>query len=170
VKRLGALSPETVGEVIGGLQEMFAEQATCASREFRPEEATTMTHRHRISLSRRQVLRDAALTLAAVLLAFAAFDDITTDAAATFTAEWTGLAVCGVCLAFVSWRLLRSAQPWLGSLSIVAVIAGVAAGSTIQPGTGPFSFEYLLTVAVLLWFLGLSAMMAAQAWQGAEAK
>jgi hypothetical protein len=41
-------------------------------------------------------LRESAATLAAVVLAFAAFDDITTDRATTFTFEWLGLAACGI--------------------------------------------------------------------------
>ena len=127
-----------------------------------------MTQAHRTEPSRRQLLRDAALTLSAILLAFAAFDDITTDTATTFTAEWIGLTVCGVWLAIVSWRLLRGAQRWLGSMSMVAVIAEVAAGSTIRPGTGPFKVEYLLTIAGLFWFLGLVAILAGQAWRWAD--
>jgi peptidoglycan/LPS O-acetylase OafA/YrhL len=127
-----------------------------------------MTQGQRTVRSRRQLLRDAVLTLTAVLLAFAAFDDITTDTATTFTPEWIGLAVCGVWLVIVSWRLLRGEQRWIGSISMVAVAAGVGAGSTIRPGTGPFAVEYLLTVAGLLWFLGLVAILAGQAWQWAD--
>jgi hypothetical protein len=108
------------------------------------------------------------LTLTAVLLAFAAFDDITTDTATIFTAEWTGLAVCAVWFGIVSRRLLRRAQRGLGSISTVAVITGVAAGSSIRPGTGPFNGEYLLTIAGLLWFLGLVAILAGQAWRWAD--
>ena len=109
-----------------------------------------MTHGHRAERSRRPLLRDAAGTLATVLLAFAAFDDITTDRATTFTFEWVALAVCGVWLLTVSWRLLRSEIRWLGAVSVVALVAAVGAGSTIRPGTGPFQIEYLTTIAGLL--------------------
>ena len=126
---------------------------------------TYMTPEPRSERSRGQLLRDAAVTLAAVLLAFAAFDDITTDTATTFTFEWVGLAVCGVCLLFVSWRLLRSEHRWLGSLSVVALAAAAGAGSTIRPGTGPFQIEYLITLAGLLWFLLLVGMLTALAWR-----
>jgi hypothetical protein len=124
-----------------------------------------MTHGHRPERSRRQLLRDAAVTLATVLLAFAAFDDITTDTATTFTFEWVGLAVCGVWLLIVSWRLLRSEHRWLGSISEVALVAAVGAGSAIRPGSGPFQIEYLTTIAGLLWFLGLVGILTGQAWR-----
>jgi peptidoglycan/LPS O-acetylase OafA/YrhL len=124
-----------------------------------------MTLGHRAEQSRRQLLRDAAVTLATVLLAFAAFDDITTDTATTFTFEWVGLAVCGVWLLIVSWRLLRSEHRWLGSISVVALVAAVGAGSAIRPGTGPFQIEYLTTIAGLIWFLGLVGILTGQAWR-----
>lgn len=127
-----------------------------------------MTHGHRDERSRGQLLRDAAVTLAAVLLAYAAFDDITTDRATTFTVEWVGLAVCGVALAIVSWRLVRSEHRWLGSISAVALVAAIGAGSTIRPGTGPFQIEYLTTIAGLLWFLGLVGILTGQAWRRAD--
>jgi peptidoglycan/LPS O-acetylase OafA/YrhL len=127
-----------------------------------------MTPGHRTEPSRGQLLRDAALTLTAVLVAFAAFDDITTDTATTFTAERIGLAVCGVWLVILSSRLLRGEQRWLGAISMVVVVAGVSAGSRIRPGTGPFDVAYLLTIAGLLWFSALVAILAAQAWRWAD--
>jgi hypothetical protein len=127
-----------------------------------------MTEGHRPGPSRRQLLREATVTLAAVLLAFAAFDDITTDNATTFTVEWAALAACGVWLVIVSWRLLRREHRWLGSVSGVAVVAAVGAGSSIRPGTSPFQFEYLATMAGLLWFLGLVVILASLAWQRAD--
>jgi hypothetical protein len=124
-----------------------------------------MAYGHRAERSRRQLLRDAAVTLATVLLAFAAFDDITTDTATTFTFEWVGLAVCGVWLLIVSWRLLRSRHRWLGSVSLVALVAAAGAGSAIRPGSGAFQTEYLTTIAALLWFLGLAGILTGQAWR-----
>ena len=127
-----------------------------------------MTRIHRPELSRRQLLRDAAVTFGTVLLAFAAFDDITTDTATTFTVEWSSLAVCGAWLLSVSWRLLRSEHRWLGSISVVVLVAAVGAGSSIRPGTGPFQVEYLTTIAGLLWFLALAAILTGQAWRQAD--
>jgi hypothetical protein len=54
------------------------------------------------------IVRDAAITIVALLLMFAALDDITTDNATTFSAEYSALAICGGWLAFVSARLVRS--------------------------------------------------------------
>jgi hypothetical protein len=127
-----------------------------------------VTQGHRAERSRRQLLRDAAVTLATVLLAFAAFDDITTDTATTFMSEWVGLAVCGAWLLIVSWRLLGSGHRRLGSISVVALVAAVGAGSAIRPGTGPFQIEYLTTIAGLLWFLGLAGILTRQAWRRAD--
>lgn len=123
-----------------------------------------MTYGNRPELPPRQLLRDAAVTLAAVLLAFAAFDDITTDRATAFTVEWAGLAVCAVWLLAVSWRVLRSQHQWLGSISMVVLVVAAGAGSTIRPGTDPFHIEYLTTIAALLWFLSLAGILAGQAW------
>ena len=127
-----------------------------------------MMYRHRAERSVQRSLRDAVVTVVTVLLAFAAFDDITTDNATTFTIEWVSLAVCGVWLLIVSYRLLRSRHRWLGSASGVALVAGVGAGSAVSPGTGPFQIEYLTTVAALLWFLALAGILTGRAWRRAD--
>jgi hypothetical protein len=127
-----------------------------------------MTYRQSDERSGHRSLRDAAVTLVTVLLAFAAFDDITTDNATTFTVEWVSLAVCGVSLLIVSCRLLWSRHRWLGSASGVALVVGVGAGSAVRPGTGPFQVEFLTTVAALLWFLGLAGILTGQAWRRAD--
>jgi hypothetical protein len=123
-----------------------------------------MTHAHPPSVSRHQLFWEAAITLAVALLAFAAFDDITTDAAATYTFEWIALAACGTWLAMVAVRLLRRRHRWLGVVSVAAVIAGVGAGSLIRSGTGPVQFESVSTLLALAWFLALAVILAAQAW------
>jgi cation transport ATPase len=124
-----------------------------------------MTDMNRAGQSRGQLLRDALLTFTAVLIAFAAFDDITTDTASTFTFEWLGLSVCTACLLVVSWRLVRGEHRWLGSVSVIALVVAVGAGSTIRPGTGPSRVEYLATIAGLVWFLGLGGILATRAWR-----
>jgi hypothetical protein len=123
-----------------------------------------MTNEHRAERW-RQWLRDAAVTLAAVVLAFAAFDDITTDRAATFTVEWVGLAMCAAWLFALSWRLVRSEHRRLGFISLIALVVVVGAGSTIRAGIDPFRAEYLTTMAGLLWFLALAGILAGQAWR-----
>jgi hypothetical protein len=119
-----------------------------------------MTHLNRAGKSRGQVLRDGALTFAAALIAFAAFDDITTDIATTFTFEWLGLGVCAAWLLAVSWRLVRGGHRWRGSVSVIALVVAAGAGSTIRPGTNPFRIEYLAPIAGLVWFLGLGGILA----------
>jgi cation transport ATPase len=123
-----------------------------------------MTDVNRSGQSRGQLLRDALLTCTAVLLAFAAFDDITTDNATTFTFEWLGLAACAVWLLIVCWRLVRGEHRWLGSVSLIALAVAVGAGSTIRSGTD-FRVAYLATMAVLVWFLALGGILATRAWR-----
>jgi peptidoglycan/LPS O-acetylase OafA/YrhL len=127
-----------------------------------------MTHAHSPSASRRQLFLEAAITLAAVVLAFAAFDDITTDRATAFTFEWIGLAACGVWLMILAVRLLRREHRWLGAVSAAAVIAGIGAGSLIRSGTGPVQIESVSTLLALGWFLALAVILAAQGLDRAE--
>ncbi len=115
--------------------------------------------------SRGQLLRDAVLTIAAVMIAFAALDDITTDTAATFTFEWVGLAVCATWLLIVSWRLLHGEHRRLGWVSLIALAVAVAAAPTISPRSEPFRIEYLLTMVALVWFAALGGILATRAWR-----
>jgi len=126
-----------------------------------------MQQKHRAELSRQELFRDAAVALATVLLAFAAFDDITTDNDSNFILEWVVLAVCAVGLLIVSWRLLRSDHVWLGSVSLVVLVATVVAGSTIGLSSSPLQAAYLTIFAGLLWFLGLAATLTGLAWRRA---
>ena len=52
-------------------------------------------------------MRDALLAIVALLIAYAALDDIKTGADTSFTLEWIALAVCGVILIGVGWRLVQ---------------------------------------------------------------
>lgn len=124
-----------------------------------------MTDLNRAGQLRGQLLRDAVLTFTAVLIAFAAIDDITTDTATTFTVEWLGLGLCAAGLLMVSLRVVRSNHRWLGLVSVIALAVAVSAGSTIRPGTDPFRVEYLATIAGLIWFLGLGGILATRAWR-----
>jgi hypothetical protein len=96
----------------------------------------------------------------AVLLSFAAFDDITTDTATDFTVEYAVLAACGVGLLVTSLQLLRGGHRVLGRVSVVA-LAGAAWGQRgIGPGIRPgFWPEYLVMVAALLWFAALAVFL-----------
>ncbi len=111
----------------------------------------------------RHLLRDAIVTFLVVLLAYGAFDDITTDRDTSFVVEWVALAVCAVWLGSVVWRLLRGGHRWLGSMSMVALVAGVGAGALVRPGADPFPVEFFAAIGALLWFLALAAILAGQA-------
>ena len=127
-----------------------------------------MRQTHRAEPARGQLLRDAAVTFGTVLLAWAAFDDITTDNDTNFTIEWFALAMCGVWLLIVSWRLLRSEHRLLGSVSVVVIVATVIAGSTIGLSSSPLQAAYLTIFGGLLWFVGLAAILAGRAWRSAD--
>lgn len=124
-----------------------------------------MEHTHHARQFRRDLLRDAALTFAAVVLAFAALDDITTDKAANFIFERLGLAACAVWLFIVAWRLVRGGHLVLGVVSVIVLVASAAAQFAIGPGTVPLQFEYLVMMAGLVWFLSLAGIFAVFAWR-----
>jgi len=83
-----------------------------------------------------RLFANAAITLVALLLVFAAFDDITTDNATTFRVEYTFLAGCAGWLLFVAWSLIRGGQRTLGFASLVALASALWAQHAIGPGHG----------------------------------
>lgn len=104
-----------------------------------------------------QYLALGLATLAALLLMFAAFDDITTDNATTFRTEYAFLLACAAWLIFVALRLLRAGHQLLGGVSLLAVAAGVWAQRAIGPGIVPgFWAEYVVATAAYLWFVALA--------------
>jgi len=70
-------------------------------------------------------MRVAVLTIVALLLAFCAFDDITTGNESSFITEYAALLLCAFWLLFVSVRLLRGAHRFLGAISLFALAGGV---------------------------------------------
>lgn len=109
---------------------------------------------------------DAVITLGAVFLAYAAFDDITTDKAATFTVEYGALALCGAWALGVAVRLLRDGRIALGAVSLAALAAGVWGQRAIGPGTAPSSeWHYVATVAAVAWFLVLALALLVVGWR-----
>lgn len=104
-----------------------------------------------------QYLASGLATFAALLLIFAAFDDITTDNATTFRTEYALLLACAGWLIFVAVRLLRAGHQLLGGASLLAVAAGVWAQRAIGPGIVPgFWAEYVVATAAYLWFVALA--------------
>ena len=93
----------------------------------------------------------------ALLLIFAAFDDITTDNATTFRTEYALLLACAGWLIFIAVRLLRAGHQLLGGASLLAVVAGVWVQRAIGPGIAPgFWAEYVVATAAYLWFVALA--------------
>jgi hypothetical protein len=103
------------------------------------------------------VIAGGLLTLAAVFLAYGAFDDITTDNATSFTFEYTLLTVCAVWCLFIAIRFLVRGRHLLGIMSLSILCAAVWGQRAIGPGTVPnIQPEYIATVVSLIWFLMIS--------------
>src|SRR5688572_9968272 len=83
------------------------------------------------------LLREGSLTLVALLLAFAAFDDITTDNDTDFTVEYAALVVCAIWLMFVAFRLIQGSRPVLGGIAFVALAGAVWAQREVGPDSAP---------------------------------
>jgi hypothetical protein len=99
-------------------------------------------------------------TLVFWILAFAAFDDITTDNATSFKAEYFFLSICALWGLFLSTRLTLRGYRFLGILSGLMFAATVWGQRGIGPGTVPGWWpEYVATVTGLLWFLVLSGIL-----------
>ena len=105
-------------------------------------------------------------TLAFLLLAYLAFDDITTDNATSFPLEYTFLLACAVWGLFVAARLIRRGNHILGLISIFMLAGAVWGQRKVGPGTVPsWQLEYLATLAGMLWFLVLSAILVAMGFR-----
>jgi peptidoglycan/LPS O-acetylase OafA/YrhL len=116
---------------------------------------------------RPRLLRDAILTVAVVILAFLAFDDITTDSATSFPAERLTLAVCATWCVGLAWRLLRERRRVIGVLSLGVVAIALWGQRDIGPGTvASWEPHYLAVVVSLGWFLFVAGILANQAWRG----
>ncbi|HEU4939226.1 MAG TPA: hypothetical protein VFT39_22415 [Vicinamibacterales bacterium] len=112
------------------------------------------------------VVRDAVITIIALLLVFAAFDDITTDNATTFSVEYSALAICAAWLAFVSVRLWRTHHRILGSVSALALIAGVWAQRAIgRDMAAGLRLEYVVLPAAYVWFWAVAIALLWLGWR-----
>ena len=105
-------------------------------------------------------LRDGIVTLAAMAIAYAAFDDITTGNETDFRQEYLVLLVCLMWLMFVAVRLMRLRHRGLGIASLAALAGAIwgqfQIGLGIIPGMWP---GYLVTVGAMLWFVVLSGVL-----------
>ena len=111
----------------------------------------------------------AAITFLAVLLAFAALDDITTDRDTSFAFERLALAGCAGWFLFVARQLWQRGQRLLGLVSVGLVALAAILHPAIGTVTAPTSsaslatFAYLSTFAALVWFLLMAGMLAGAA-------
>jgi len=127
-----------------------------------------MEAQERVPRPDRPFLGTAALVFVTVVVAFLALDDITTDEASSFGFERFALLCCWGWLAVVSARLMRE-QRTLGLISVGLLgFAGPFLGA-IGPGVQPgLSLEYVVTLAFLVWFAGLSVYLAALGWRARD--
>ena len=108
----------------------------------------------------RRLPREAVVTIAALLLVFAAFDDITTDRATSFPLEYTTLIASAVWLLFIAGRVMRHGHGLLGGISLL-VLAGAGWGQRAA-GLKP---EYVAVMTAYGWFCALSLAMLWRAWR-----
>jgi peptidoglycan/LPS O-acetylase OafA/YrhL len=116
----------------------------------------------------RWLLQQAGITVAVVLLAVAALDDITTDNATAFPLERIALVGCGVWFLLLASRLWRQRRRVLGMLSLTVLTGAALAQPMVGQGTAPTQLAYLaylVTVAALAWFLVLAGILAGFAWR-----
>jgi hypothetical protein len=112
------------------------------------------------------LLRDGLMSFVALLLVFAAFDDITTDNTTRFTVEYTALVLCAMWFVFVAADLIRLGRRTLGVLSLVALLGALWAQRGIGPGITPELWpEHVAMTGVFLWFLALSAILVVFGWR-----
>jgi hypothetical protein len=113
----------------------------------------------------RRVRRDAVVTIAALLLVFAAFDDITTDNATSFPLEYTILVASAIWLLFIAVRLMRHGHGLLGGISLLALASAVWGQRGVGPGVvwgqhaAGFRPEYVALLIAYGWFCALSLGM-----------
>ena len=107
---------------------------------------------------------EAPVTIALVVLASFALDDITTDNSAGFKPEYRLLAFCGAWCLFLAYDLLKHGYRRLGATSVVAVAAAVwvasdGLGHKRDGGWIVFWPEYTVMLAAWLWFLALGIVL-----------
>jgi hypothetical protein len=119
----------------------------------------------------RRLPGNAVVMIAALLLVFAAFDDITTDNATSFRPEYTILVAVAVWLLFIAVRLMGHGHGLLGGISLVALASAVWGQRAVGPGVvwgqhaAGFTPEYAAVVTAYGWFCALSLAMLWRAWR-----
>jgi hypothetical protein len=118
-----------------------------------------------------RLVRDAVVTIAVLLLVFAAFDDITTDNATSFPLEYAILVAAAVWLLFIAVRLTRHGHGLLGGISLLALAGALWGQRAVGPGVvwgqraAGFKPEYVAVMTAYGWFWALSLAMLWWAWR-----
>src|SRR5690349_933855 len=113
----------------------------------------------------RRLRRDAAVTIAGLLLVFAAFDDITTDNATSFPLEYTILVVAAAWLLSIAGRLILHDHRLVGGISLLVLAGAVWGQRAVGPGVvwgqrgAGLKLEYVAVMAAYGWFWALSLAM-----------
>lgn len=114
---------------------------------------------------RQTFLGSGVLTAGALLLVYAAFDDITTDNAQAFPLEYSFLAVCAGWLLVLAFRLLRARRLVLGWISFAALVGALWAQPAIVRGAASgWRAEYVVIIAAYLWFWVVAAALIRSGW------
>ena len=131
-----------------------------ACKVLQDEFAAMSRSRSRTRQSSTALIVRGIVTFATVVLAFLAFDDITTDNATSFTVEYACLVACAVwCLLLAVW-LTQTRRFVLGGVSLLILGAAIWGQRSISPGTVPsWRPEYVATVSALGWFLVVSCCL-----------
>jgi Family of unknown function (DUF6064) len=121
---------------------------------------TEVHHQRHLRSSPGVLIPAGVVTLAAVFLAYAAIDDITTDDAPSFTAEYAVLILCAVWGLVLTAGLFLSRKQLAGIVSLVLLLAAVGAQRAIAPGSlAVLQPEHIAMALSLVWFLGLSIVI-----------
>jgi hypothetical protein len=121
--------------------------------------------------NRSVAARNAAITASTVLLAYLAFDDITTDSALSFRIEWTAIAGCAAWFTVASYWLMRQGFRKLGGISLAVVAVAALSQSSINGGAIASTwFARLALLVALAWFAALAAIMVWLAARGTSAR
>ena len=114
---------------------------------------------------RKNFLGSGLLTAGALLLVYAAFDDITTDNATAFPVEYSFLALCAAWLLVLGIRLVRAQRPMFGWISIAAVAAALWAQRALGPAmVAGWRTEYTVITAAYVWFWFVAAALIRWGW------
>ena len=114
---------------------------------------------------RKNFLGSGLLTAGALLLVYAAFDDITTDNATAFPVEYSLLALCAGWLLVLTFRLLSARRLALGWMSLAALAGALWAQPAIVRGAASgWRTEYTVIIAAYVWFWLVTAALIRSGW------